>query len=103
MSIEMPWESTPARSVSTMTSAVVRTILSSIPQAASTAVICARTRSTGTFIGDDIASAAVEPVRRREEQVLPGGGFFLDAADLVHELRERHHVDRGRRILDVGV
>src|SRR5215470_10205764 len=51
MSIEIPCESTPERSVSTITSAVVRTSPASIPQAVRIDVICCRTRSAGTFIG----------------------------------------------------
>src|SRR5436305_3051593 len=48
MSIETPCESTPRRSVSTITSAVVRTRSGGIPHAVSTDSICSRTCSAGT-------------------------------------------------------
>jgi hypothetical protein len=50
MSIDTPCESTPARSVSTITSAAVRASAGSMPQASKIDTICARMRSAATFI-----------------------------------------------------
>ena len=49
-SIEMPWESTPRRSVSTITAAVVAACASDMPQARRTLTICAWIREAGTRV-----------------------------------------------------
>src|SRR5262245_15449207 len=73
MSIEIPCESTPERSVSTITSAVVRTSPASIPHAVRIDAICCRTRSAGTFISGGLPFGGRKFYRQRSLARDPGG------------------------------
>src|SRR5262245_66451134 len=73
MSIEIPCESTPDRSVSTITSAVVRTSPASIPHAVRIDVICCRTRSAGTFILGGLSCGGRKFYRQRSPARDSGG------------------------------
>src|SRR5258707_2457855 len=72
----MPCESTPARSVASMTSTVVSASAASMPQAPRMLAICSRTRSAETFIRDAL------PAERAAQLAGDPGGFGQQEPDV---------------------